>query len=403
MSAPSVRANDLRTSSDSTISIPTIPAARDMSRLVILGGSATGLAVARSSHAQGLETIVADTRRSLASSSRCASFQELPGDSSELAVRKLLTLAEGQPTALIADSDAWLKFIQSWREELDAAFQVLHSSRDSVATCLDKREFSRWCRQQGIPSPTPYLCEDPDESQVSFPVIVRPRLTCHDRAHDVPKAIECRSLTELRWAIDRYRNASVDPHVCESLLRPGTRCFSVGLARTANGEVLSLTAERVRPLPEQCAAGTYVRLSPQPAVRELAEKVAEKLGLYGIAEVEILTNPGTGEGREELSVVEVNARPWLQFPLADRSGHEMLPFLLGRPVRSPRPRRTDGVSWIDGSADRYICFSRQRGLVWRGHISWGAWFRAMCSADAHPVWNWTDPGPMMHSLMPNWF
>ena len=380
------------------------PAARDISRLIILGGSATGLAVARSSHAEGLETIVADTHASLASSSRCASYYELPSESSELAVRKLLALADGRPTALVADSDAWLRFIQGRREELDAAFEVLHASRTSVATCLDKVAFSLWCRRNGIPTPTPYLCEDAEEEEeVRFPVIVRPRLTCHHRTHDVPKAIECRSASELNWAIERYRSSSVDAHVCESLLRPETRCFSVGLARNARGEILSLTAERVRPLPEQCAAGTYVRLCRQPAVQELAEKVAGKLDLYGIAEIEIIANRIGDQADAELSVIEVNARPWLQFPLADRSGHAMLPFLLDRPARRPRPCRTEGVGWIDISADRYICFSRQRGLVWRGHTSGTAWFQAVCSAEAHPVWSWTDPGPLFYSMLAKWF
>ena len=402
MSAPSVREKDSRTSSAWTSCRSSLPAAHEISRLVVLGGSATGLAVARSSYAQGLETIVADTHRSLASSSRCATFHELPSDGSELAVRELLALADGQPTAIIADSDAWLRFLQGWRDELDGAFEVLHAPPSSIATCLDKLQFNRWCRQHGIPSPTPYLCAEGGEYDVSFPVIVRPRLTCHHRAHDVPKAIECRSPSELRWAIERCRNASVDPDVCESLLRPATRCFSVGLARNARGETLSVTAERVRPLPEQCAAGTFVRLCPHPAVQELAERVAEKLDLYGIAEIEILANPGGPGGSEELSVVEVNARPWLQFPLADRSGHAMLPFLLNRPVRRPRHRRTDGVSWIDISADRYICFSRQRGLVWQGQMSGSAWLRAVCSAEAHPVWSWSDPGPLMHSLLPKW-
>ena len=403
MSAPSVRARDSRISSAWTSCPSRIPAARDISRLVVLGGSATGLAVARSSHAQGLETIVADTHRSLASSSRCATFHELPSDSSDLAVRQLLSLAEGQPTAIIADSDAWLRVLQGWREELDTVFEVLHAPPSSVATCLDKLKFNLWCRQHGIPSPTPYLYDEEGESEVSFPVIVRPRLTCHHRAYDVPKAIECRTPSELRGAIERCRNASVDPDVCESLLRPETRCFSVGLARNSRGEILSMTAERVRPLPEQCAAGTYVRLSPHPDVQELAETVAEKLGLYGIAEIEVLANQSGPGGSEELSVVEVNARPWLQYPLADRSGHAMLPFLLDRPVRRPRARRTEGVSWIDISADRYICFSRQRGLVWQGHMTGMAWFRAACSAEAHPVWNWTDPGPLVHSLWSKWF
>lgn len=375
------------------------PVARDIRRVVILGGSATGLAVARSAHALGLPVVIADTRRSLATYSRCATFHALPSEASELAFEELRALAGDVPTALIADSDSWLRFLQGWREELDEAFTVLHAPRPVIATCLDKERFSLWCERNHVPAPRYIPITDGEFSRADrFPVIVRPRLTCHHRTHDVPKAIECRTAGELRKAIELFRGINVDPHVSESLLRPGIRCFSVGLARRPDGRIMSLTAERVRPLPEQCAAGTFVRLTPQPLVQELAESVAEKLDLDGIAEVEIVSN----QDATELSVIEVNARPWLQFPLADRSGHALLAFLLGRPAAAPRPRQTDGIRWIDTTADRYICFSRHRGLVWDGKVRALDWFRAAFAAETHPVWSWRDPGPLLHSLMKAW-
>jgi len=372
---------------------------RDIQRLVILGGSATGLAVARSAHALGLPAIVADTRRSLATYSRCGTFHLLPSEASELAFEELMTLADDVPTAIVADSDSWLRFLQGWREELDEAFTVLHAPRPVLATCLDKERFSLWCERNQIPAPRYRpITGGTEGASDRFPVIVRPRLTCHHRAQDVPKAIECRTPAELQWAIELFRRINVDPHISDSLLRPGTRCFSVGLARRGDGEILSLTAERLRPLPEQCSAGTYVRLAPLPQVQELAERVAEKLDLFGIAEVEVVSDRDV----TELSVIEVNARPWLQFPLADRSGHAMLSFLLGRPVKTPRAREVDGIRWLDTTADRYICFSRQRGLVWDGKVRTLDWFRAALGAETHPVWSWSDPGPLLHSLLGGW-
>ena len=367
-----------------------------MTTLVILGASATALAVVRSGQDVGLRTIVLDTERRDAAYSRFAEFRQLRSDHPAEVLEALLTLSQGGPTALLAESDVWLRFLQQHRDQLAGRFQILHADDAALGLCLDKEAFHDWCDRNEVPTPRRY--DVADSGAVHFPVVVRPRITCHNRSREVPKAVEVRSPEELSAVLERFRSAAVEPVIAESLLRPSIRCYSVGLARRRDGEIESLVAERVRPAPRHCAAGTYVALAPQRRVQELAETIARRLDLYGLAEIEILYDDATGE----LFAIEVNPRPWLQFALADRSGHHLLAFLLGRETRKPRRQRERGVAWIDIPADLYCCFSRKKGALWNGDLTVAGYLKSMLQLHQHPRLSWRDPRPIIESLKAFW-
>lgn len=368
-----------------------------MTTLVILGASATALAVVRSGHDAGLRTIVLDTERSDAAHSRYAEFQPLRSDHPAEVLETLLTLSLDSPAALLAESDVWLRFLHQHRDRLTERFQILHADEASLGLCLDKEAFHDWCDRNAIPTPRRYNVADSAEA-IPFPVVVRPRITCHHRSREVPKAVEVRSPDELAAVLERFRRAAVEPVIAESLLRSSIRCYSVGLARRRDGEIESLVAERVRPAPRHCAAGTYVALAPQKRVQELAETIARRLDLYGLAEIEILHDDRT----DELFAIEVNPRPWLQFALADRSGHHLLAFLLGRSTRTPRRRRERGVAWIDIPADLHCCFSRKKGALWNGDVTLAGYLASMLQLHQHPRLSWRDPRPIIESVKAFW-
>jgi predicted ATP-grasp superfamily ATP-dependent carboligase len=154
-------------------------------------------------------------------------------------------------------------------------------------------------------------------------------------------------------------------------------------------------AEKIRPLPEQCAVGTYVILRHQPAVEALALTTLRALGFtYGIAEIEIAE---TGDG--QLSVVEVNPRPWTQIELARCAGYDFLAFLLDLPTSSrPRPRQ-DGVGWIDFTSDLFACFSRSTGLVRHRRIGVGDYVRSLARARVFAGFAINDPYPALRELI----
>jgi predicted ATP-grasp superfamily ATP-dependent carboligase len=137
--------------------------------------------------------------------------------------------------------------------------------------------------------------------------------------------------------------------------------------------------------------GTFVELSPQAEVLRLARQVIDSLGLVGIGEVEMLHDAVTGEN----FLIEINARPWMQYALAPASGHDFLATALGQPAAPAmcRRRRLDGRSWVDLKPDLFNAFSRRKGAVRKGEIGLTDYLLSLLRMNVYAKFAWRDPWP----------
>ena len=362
--------------------------------ILLLGSSLTALSVARVAHDGGYRCLMLDTAAGPAAATRTARFGRLPAARME-SILEAARQSGLAVAAVVADSDRWLRFVREHRAELAATgWLVLHPGAEAIGTCLDKSAFLDWCLRHGLPAPRLYpadlLAARPAEGQ--FPLMIRPELTQHSSNVGLPKAIEVRDAEQLSYWLGRYASVRVTPNVSDSLLRPGLRQFSVGAARDARGQVRTFLAEKVRPAAEQCAGGTYVRPAECAGIEALAEQALHALDFFGVAEVEILHDPACGRSH----LIEVNARPWLQFGLPHRCGTDLLGHALGAAsARTPASRKH---AWLYFSSDLYACFSRSTGLVRTGRLSLGAYLRSILGADLFATWAWRDPWPLLAAL-----
>ncbi|MCB1734950.1 MAG: hypothetical protein H6981_11085 [Gammaproteobacteria bacterium] len=363
-----------------------------MNELIILGGSLTALALIRDAHRLGLNVTVLCAPEQIAGLSRLAT-QIAVDERDDAALREAIgKLPNVRSSALICDSDRMLRFLRRQRAWIDAHVgQVLHPGDDALEICLDKAACGWWCRAQEIPTPITYEVDDA-LTRVSpppeFPILIRPEETQHGSGRDVPKAMELHNDDDLAIVLARFRAADVRPVVNESLLCVGLRQFSIGVARRADGETRSVCVEKLRPLPHHCAAGSYVRTVDAPAARDLALNAIDALDYIGIAELEILHDPNTGRHH----LIEINARPWAQYPIAARAGVDLLGFLLDRERNPGRPSR---ATWIDFGADLHFAFSDQ-GVVRGREMSLFTWLGSVLRANCYAYWDSQDRAPFWH-------
>ena len=258
-------------------------------------------------------------------------------------------------------------------------------------TCLDKERFADFCAAHGLPAPERFDARA-DPARLRYPVLLRPAATLHSRpVPGVAKAQEVAAPAELRAALAAYAAAGVTPVITASLLRRPLEQYSVGISRR-DGRTLAVVARKVRPLPQACRVGTLVEtVADAPEVEALARAAADCLRYEGIAEVEILRTGDDGA----LYLIEVNARPWVQFGIGAAAGRDLLRFQIdGRePLRGARR-----VRWISFPDDLWLCMNRDHGLVRRGQLSWTAWAASVLGARAHARWSIRDPGPFLHGL-----
>jgi predicted ATP-grasp superfamily ATP-dependent carboligase len=362
-------------------------------QLVILGSTLTALAVVRDAHHHGVRPVVVDDADGIAFRSRHAVAVRVDRGGGDDAVVERLRALAGSASALVATGDPWVRFVMRLRPWLDASFgAVLHPANDALDTCLDKQRFAAWCRARGLDAPRSWLAGiESRPGGLQPPLLVRPAQTLHGHAQfGLPKAAEVQSEDALAALLARFAAAGCPALVSESLLGQQLIQYSVPFARRG-AELQSFVARKLRPAPERCAVGTYVELQPQPAVEALARRAVEALDYYGIGEVEVLHAAASGRN----CLIEINARPWLQYALAPASGHDFLGLMLGRPL-APRRPRTTGLRWIDFRADLFGALSRSEGVVRRGQLGWFAYLASLARANVHARLDWRDPAPALH-------
>jgi predicted ATP-grasp superfamily ATP-dependent carboligase len=359
-------------------------------RLLILGSSITALALVRSAHRLGLEAIVADVERGPACASRWQTSRLDPGGDRVRLFAELMDGARG--ATLVATTDEWLRVLRDDRDRADAAFpRILHPSNDVLDICLDKARFAAWCEAERLPAPRRWRDSEP-LPPAAFPLLLRPASTLHSRpSAGIAKARELHDPQQAAEALAAFRAAGVAPILTSSLLaRPLTQ-FSVGLAR-AGGRTMAVVTRKLRPLPRACRVGTLVEVVENGEVEALARRAADRLGYTGIAEIEILRT----DDDLALHLIEVNARPWIQFGVGLAAGRDLLAFHLSGGRTAPRrtPRR---VRWISFGDDLWFCMGRA-GLVRSGELSVGRYLASVVRANVFARWSARDPGPFIEGV-----
>ena len=366
-----------------------------MSTLVILGASITGLAVARDAHRHRLRPIVVDSEDGPALHSRCATPVKVGAADEKATIDRILSLG-GPQAALISTSDQWIRFVIEHRPALDAAYaSIVQPDNATLELCLDKLAFSEWCIESGLPCPAAWVPgTGPRPASLDFPVLLRPVRTLHSsRELGLPKAVQAGNESELAHWLAQFEAKRIVPLVSASLLGRSLDQYSVPFARRGN-DTLLFTARKVRPSAELCQTGTCVEMCVDNRVEQLARKAIERLNYFGIGEVEILRDTQTGEDY----LIEINARPWLQYALAPASNHDFLGLVLGLPSASQQRPVLTGKTWVSFRPDLFVAFSRSIGMVRHGRLSLRSYLHSIARSNVFALFDWSDLRPFLLSL-----
>ena len=365
--------------------------------IVIFGSSITALAVARTAARCGMRVVVVDENKGIAMRSRYVKSIVVSRSDPDKALEMIGNRIEGKRALCVADCDDWLNFIQENRSSVESFFgTVLHPSQETLAICLDKNRFLGWCKEQGIRAPEKFELDENGEiaGPPKFPILLRPERTQHNSGKDLPKAVEVRSFSELRIWSKRFLDLKVKPSACESLLRPGVRQYSAGFARRRDGFIRIALAEKIRSVPIQCLGGTYVISSFQANIEKFVREAVVSMDYFGFGEAEVMYDANTRESY----IIEINARPWVQYALAERIFPGMFDFLTGE---APNPEEevepwNRHARWLNFGADLFVCFSRTGGIVRHGHYSLQEYFASILNSNTFAFYDTRDLLPFLY-------
>jgi predicted ATP-grasp superfamily ATP-dependent carboligase len=308
---------------------------------------------------------------------------------------RILSLG-GRQVALISTSDDWIRFVIQHRSVLNSSYGlIVQPENATLELCLDKMAFSEWCVASGLPCPEAWIPgRGLRPTSLGFPVLLRPVRTLHgNRELGLPKAVEARTESELVHWLEQFEAKRVIPLVTESLLGRSLEQYSVPFARRG-GKTLLFTARKVRPSAELCQAGTCVEICVDERIEHLGRTAVERLDYFGIGEVEILRDKHTGKDY----LIEINARPWLQYALAPASNHDFLGLVLNLPTAAEKTPVRAGKTWVSLHQDLFVAFSRSVGMVRHGRLGLFSYLRSLARSNVFALFDWRDPRPFLLSL-----
>lgn len=345
--------------------------------------------------AAGIACVVASNRGMVRHSRFVHHVIKLDGvDSPDQVVDRLLDFGASQPEqpVLYYQADSDLLMVSRNRSLLSQGFRFLLAETDLVEAMTDKIRWFELAQRLDLPVPTTVLLDLDGEAKVdlSFPIIVKP--VSHDTgaipgASRLAKAVAIRSQAELKDRSPYLRPANGGLVGQQLIQGPETRIESYHVYVDAEGRVAAeFTGRKIRTLPRQFGTTTALEVVDSPDVRRLGRDIVDRLGLIGVAKMDVKRGP---DGR--LWLLEVNARFTLwnnagaaagvNIPAlvwADLTGHQ-------RPRTGLRQPRTTWWHPNDFRAHR----------AWR--VPLGEWISFALHADARSGLAWDDPSPLIHA------
>lgn len=269
---------------------------------------------------------------------------------------------------LIATSDNSLNEIILNRYAIEkSGIDIIHPENIILNTCLNKNKFYQWCCENNFNHPLVYndiIKNNIHDSNIKYPLLVRvAEKTIDNLKLNFPKVVIVDNAFSLEKIISYCQVNNIECIISESLLGQQLIQYSVPVA-IAGKRITSFVAKKVRPFPEQCAVGSYVELSVNKKIEEIAVDLLVRMNFQGIAEVEILFSIT----KNVPYIIEVNPRPWTQYSLAVKSHHNFLKFIIDTDNYKYNTEIKSGMAWIDINMDLFFCFSRSVGLIKKDKI-----------------------------------
>ena len=231
------------------------------------------------------------------------------------------------PKIMIPATDAEILFLDKHRQKLKN-FILCLSSSEVIKVVSNKYLIQNALNNHGLNYPRSVLIEDKATLQSSvsslrFPCIIKPvfsnewKTTQSGKILGQNKALLVREPCELQSVYEKVFPISQKVIAQEIITQKGLENYSFCSYSDKNGNILhGFVTQKIVQYPDKFGTAVLCRTVKNPRIAEYGKKVIKALKLEGIAETEIIVDAET----DDLYVIEVNPRHWMQHRLATRLG-----------------------------------------------------------------------------------
>ena len=367
--------------------------------VVILGGDANALSVARCLGRRGVRVYTLNDHDAPVRHSRYCRYLKVPwlGDV-EASWADYLLGPEAEPlrgAVLLAACDEGIEVIAHNRAALAERFVLDESNPDAQLAMLNKLATYQAARAAGVPTPRFWVTAGGEslrelEPELVYPLLVKP-LFSHRFAAKFggKKFFVAHNIDDLRRGMETAGTAAVEVMLVELIPGPDDRLCSYYTYLDAAGEPqFDFTKRIIRRFPVGMGNGCYHVTDRNPEVREVALRLFRHAGLRGLANAEFKRDDRDGR----LKLIECNARFTAANCLVASSGLDLASFVYNRLAGLPPPPtetyRTGLHLWNPTQDFRAFLELRRRGEL----TAWG-WLRGVARRQTLPYFAWEDPLP----------
>lgn len=239
-----------------------------------------------------------------------------PIDDPEAFTQTLLKYLRRNSHALLLPlDDPTVAVCAQFREDFERVTHVPLPTSEQLRYGLDKAPLMELAEQLGLPHPRTVLAASraevvPKAASLRAPLVIKPRTSSAGRG--------IAYVSDRATLADRWDDVARDyplPIIQECI--PNGRKFGVCLLMDRDSRcVASFVQEELRHYPIRDGVSTLQLSVVRPDLVERAVQVLQAIGWYGIAEVEFMEDPLSGE----VLLLEVNPRFWASIQLAISCG-----------------------------------------------------------------------------------
>ncbi len=375
--------------------------------LVLMGGEANALSVARDMARRGVEVFYLGSKNTCVRFSRhCRAIIcdcDDPSKSAEDVRAEYLLGPEAahlEGAVLLACDDVGIQTLCRHRDALARRYRLDISDCESQASMLDKLTTYQHAQAAGVPTPRFWAVTHLDEvfqlrDELVFPLMIKPRLSHLFERRFGRKHVIVNEFDEVIQVFKSISDAGVEALLTEPIPGGDDQLCSYFSYFDENGEAqFDFTKRVIRRYPTGMGAACYHITDRIPEIVEISRKLCRQAGLRGLANVEYKFDARDGQYK----LIECNARFVASNRLVSASGCELARFVYNRIVGLPLPELKEfrvGVRMWDPIRD----FAAFRELRREGRITSGQWLRSVMHRQTFPYFLLTDPMPTFSRLL----
>jgi predicted ATP-grasp superfamily ATP-dependent carboligase len=371
----------------------------------------TGLGIARSLGEQGVPVIGLSAHPGIYGEfTRYARSVAAPDSRAEpeALLRFLLRTGESMNhrAVVFPTRDDDVVFLDRYREQLSAHFELVIPESAALRASLDKWETYLLAQRAGVETPRCWLIESDSDlertaAEAAYPCVLKPVESHHWRRGSNwekvggRKAVAIYSREQLSSEYAAIARADRRALLQEMVLGDDT-CLAITACYLDRNSRLAAVfhTRKVLQAPESFGTGIIVQAADFPELVEPTVRLLQEARFTGIAEVEYKWDAA----KKQYQLIEINPRPWDQHRLGNGCGVNLMYLAYAERAGLPLPpirMRNSRQLWIAEDALLVTALT----WLWKRNRKLGSLFGLLRGRRTYAIWCVRDPMPLVMYLV----